>query len=94
MSTEERERIQVFAQAIAREKDKADTLLEQYSQQASQLLLQQQQLLKEGVDSFESEALKVNLNDINEQLKQCQIQQGQLSQSLKHDQQQKLNSNH
>ncbi|GAA5137205.1 AAA family ATPase [Thalassotalea piscium] len=89
MSTEERERIQVFAQAIAREKDKADTLLEQYSQQASQLLLQQQQLLKEGVDSFESEALKVNLNDINEQLKQCQIQQGQLSQSLKHDQQQK-----
>lgn len=86
---EQQEKIKATAQTIEREKDKITTLLEQYSQQSQQLNLQKTQLQQNGIELFELNNAKTMLSDINEKLKQCQIKQGQLSQSLSHDEKQK-----
>ena len=89
MPIEKQESIKVVAQHIDQENHKLATLRQQHNYQVLQLELQREVLKEKGVENAELVPLQTTLNGINEKLKQCQIKQGQITQSLAHDEQQK-----
>jgi exonuclease SbcC len=78
--------IQQFLDSITIEKQRSQTLLEQYQKQHQQLTVEQERIEKSGITDFTSLIIEENLFALKEQLKQEQIQQGQVSQTLKYDQ--------
>ncbi|GHE91035.1 AAA family ATPase [Thalassotalea profundi] len=89
LPVEQQESIKFRVEELARDKDRTLSLIEQYTQQSNKLELQQKQLKNSGVVDFDIDKLKLALNDITEKLKQCQIKQGRLSQTLSYDEKQK-----
>ena len=82
-------KIQQFLDEITIEKQRAQTLLEQYQKQQEQLTVEQELIEQSGITDFKPLIIDANLSAFKEQLKQEQIKQGQLSQTLTHDQTQR-----
>lgn len=81
----EQERIQAIEETILLEKQRAQTLVEQSQQQLDQLSLEQKSLKQAGITELDSEQINETLSAGKQQLKQVQIEQGQLGQTLKQD---------
>ena len=81
--------IQQFLDNLNIEKQRSQTLLEQYQKEHQQLAIEQDLIKKSGITDFTPLIIVDNLSKLKEQLKQEQIKQGQLSQTLKHDQTQR-----
>ena len=86
---EKQQEIQKFLDEITIENQRIQTLLEQYQKQQDQLLVEQVVIEKSGITDFTPLIIQEKLSALKEQLKQEQIKQGQLSQTLKHDQTQR-----
>jgi exonuclease SbcC len=82
---EEQQKIEQELEVITLDKQRSQTLLEQYQQQLKQLTLEQDLIIKAGVNDFNAMTITEKLRELKEQLKQTQIEQGQFSQTLKHD---------
>jgi exonuclease SbcC len=76
---------QQVSDSITLEKQRSQTLLEQYQQQLQQLTIEQAAIQQAGVTDFSTLAITEKLAACKEQLKQAQIQLGQLGQTLKQD---------
>jgi len=83
LSAEQQQEIQQVLDTITLEKQHCSTLLEQNQQQLEQLTLEQESIIKRGIIDFDSLEIADKLTEFKEQLKQQQIKQGQLSQTLK-----------
>jgi len=86
---EKQQEIQKFLDEITIENQRIQTLLGQYQKQQDQLLVEQVVIEKSGITDFTPLIIQEKLSALKEQLKQEQIKQGQLSQTLKHDQTQR-----
>ncbi len=89
LPVEKQQKIQKFLDEITIEKQRAQTLLEQYQKQQAQLTVEQELIEQSGITDFKPLVIEEKLSAFKEQLKQEQIKQGQLSQTLKHDQTQR-----
>ncbi|MFT6206472.1 MAG: exonuclease SbcC [Colwellia sp.] len=76
---------QQVSDSITLEKQRSQTLLEQYQQQLQQLTIDQVAIQQAGVNDFSTLAITEKLAACKEQLKQAQIKLGQLGQTLKQD---------
>ena len=86
LPVEKQQEIQQFLDGITIEKQRSQTLLEQYHKQQAQLAIEQERIEKSGIKDFQPLTIEENLTAFKDQLKQEQIKQGQLTQTLKHDQ--------
>jgi len=82
---DEQKRIEQVLELITLDKQKSKTLFDQYQQQLKQLAFEQELIIKAGVIDFDEQIIAEKLSDFKEQLKQAQIEQGQLSQIVKQD---------
>ena len=86
---EKQQQIQQLFDTFETEKLRGQTLLEQLQQHLPQLMLEQDEISQAGITDFERDSIAAKLTELSEQLKQAQIKQGQLSQTIKQDQQQR-----
>jgi len=82
---ETQQKIQQLLDTINTDKQRGQALLEQQQQQREQLTVEQAEIKQSGIVDFNLDIIDEKLSEINEQLKQAQIKQGQLSQTLKQD---------
>ena len=82
LSPEKQQQTQQLFDSIHTEKQRTHVLLEQYQEQQVQLALEQEELNQAGITDFNIDIIEEKLSDVNEDLKQIQIKQGQLSQTL------------
>jgi exonuclease SbcC len=89
LSPEKQQQTQHLFDSIHTEKQRTHLLLEQHKEQQSQLALEQETLNQAGIIDFDLDIIEEKLSCVNEELKQIQIKQGQLSQTLKQNESQR-----
>jgi exonuclease SbcC len=89
LSPEKQQQTQQLFDSIHTEKQRTHVLLEQHKVQQSQLDLEQNELNQAGITDFDFDIIEEKLSCVNEELKQIQIKQGQLSQTLKQNESQR-----
>jgi len=87
LSLEQQEQFKQVKLTINNEKQRAQSILEQQILQCGVLVKEQEKLLADGVDNFDLAELTENIVIDTETLKNYQVKQGQLTQSLLQDQQ-------
>ncbi|WP_448565423.1 SbcC/MukB-like Walker B domain-containing protein [Thalassotalea ganghwensis] len=87
LSEEELNRLQALAERMDQEQQKLDTIEEQLKDQKNVLLTMQDDLKGQGIDDFSRAQVEPHLLTIQQQLKQCQLKQGELTQQISHHQQ-------
>lgn len=89
LPTADKQGLQQLAQSLKEQKQQANTLINQHSQQLAVLESEIAPLKEAGVTSFELTGIEEQLGEIAEKIKQGQIKQGQINQQLTNDQQQR-----
>jgi len=89
LSPEKQQQTQQLFDSIHTEKQRTQVLLEQHKEQQAQLHLEQEALNQTGIIDFDADLIEEKLSCVNEELKQIQIKQGQLSQTLKQNESQR-----
>jgi len=93
LSPEKQQQTQQLFDSIRTEKQRTHVLLEQHKEQQTQLDLEKEALNQAGISDFELDIIEEKLSCVNEELKQIQIKQGQLSQTLKQNESQREQQN-
>ncbi|MFT5757631.1 MAG: exonuclease SbcC, partial [Alteromonadaceae bacterium] len=86
---EKRNELNNLQQSLLQEKQKAQTILEQKQHKFEQLITQQSELAQAGITTFTLSDIEAKLRDLSENMKNLQVKQGQLSQSLALDSEQR-----
>jgi exonuclease SbcC len=89
LSPEKQQQTQHLFDSIQTEKQRIHILLEQHQEQLAQLDLEKEVLKQAGIVDFTIEIIEEKLASVNEELKQIQIKQGQLSQTLRQNESQR-----
>jgi len=89
LSPEKQQQIQQLFDSIQTEKQRVSVLLEQHLEQQKLLALEKIEISQNGNSDFDFDIIEKKLPALNEEVKQIQIKQGQLTQTLSQNQSQR-----